>query len=283
MDSTINVGNEATRRIVIENRKVLFKTGFAFIDDHKGFRLGKKHLLLGTSGSGKSTLARSVLINTAKKQRVLLLSTEETLEDTVFMFNERGTSDKIKENIVFVFEDSIIDEKKSIQGYMERLARKVINNGCEIVFYDNMTTSAMYNDVGFDKQTMFFNELSKLMLEINVPIFIIAHTNATTKDSQSELYVANDIKGPKTPAQKCEYVYGYNKLNYTIETTGYSGFKSSEKTVGIVRLLKNRLHGEANKIYSLTFNAEKKEYISDKEIPFERFKEVFKARQRLLG
>ena len=255
---------------VIKNETNLFDSvGFDFLNDHQSLRPGKKHLLIGTTGTGKSTLTRSVAFNIAKQNKIFWYSSEESLEDMKYAVTKNGISKKVLENIEFRDERQAQKEAgNDSMKFLEWLAREFIESRSTVLFFDNITTTVFYEGQKFDKQTEFFNQLSELMVKLNRPIFMIAHTDSKTKDLQSELFTANDIRGQKIIPNKCEYIYAYQLITYTQKRKDdkfvINFSEMGEKKLGFVRTLKARLHDSGGNIYKLKYDDKKRSYDKDK-------------------
>lgn len=158
------------------------ETRFSFINDHKGLRPGKRHVLLGTTGTGKSTLTRSLVLDLALKTKVVLYSTEETLEDTKTMFAMRNVSDEILKNIEFIFEGDIQQQMKasglsdSLVEWKRLMAIKILNSKSHVLFFDNITTSSFYDGVQYQQSISFLETINELIAEVNCAFFVVAHT-----------------------------------------------------------------------------------------------------------
>ena len=185
--------------LVEKNQLAEYYVGdFNHLSDHKTLRRGKKHLIIGTTGSGKSTLVRAIAFSVARKKKIMWYSSEEDYEDMKTAISFSGELPESLNNIEFREENGYIEKHKDdYKSFLNDLIKDFIENGCEVLFFDNLTTSAFYEGLGFDDQKKFFMMLSNIFLKLNKPIYFVAHTNAGTKDLQSELFTANDIRGNK--------------------------------------------------------------------------------------
>ena len=259
---------------------------FNHLIDHKTLRRGKKHLLLGTTGSGKSTLARAIAFNIARKKKVMWYSSEEDSEDMKTAISFSNELPESLRNIEFREENIYLTKyKNDYKSFLNDIIKDFIENKCEAFFFDNLTTSAFYEGLKFEEQKDFFMKISNIFLDLNKPIYFIAHTDAKTKDLQAELFTANDIRGNKIPAMKCEYIYAYQIINWKAKDDTTSKFNlgadDTEKKAAFIRVLKSRQHGNGGNVYLLDFDKDKKKYKGDKLISFEKFKEFYDLRLRL--
>jgi SpoVK/Ycf46/Vps4 family AAA+-type ATPase len=277
--------NQEKENLIKINKTSYFSVGdFSFLKDHKSLRPGKKHLLLGTSGSGKSTLARSVCNEISKHHKVMWYSSEEDLEDTKTAASFSKTDDVVLENIEFREESYYLKKyKKDHKLFLADLLKDFIENQCEVFFFDNLTTSAYYEGQDFDKQADFFNTLSDFFKTVKKPIFIIAHTDAKTKDLQKELFDANSIRGQKLPSNKCEYIYAYQVITWDDKQSdnGVIDLSRGEKKSAFVRVVKSRSHPNGGIVYALNYDSDKRSYAHDRKIDFSNFADIYGKRVKL--
>jgi KaiC/GvpD/RAD55 family RecA-like ATPase len=261
-----------------------YKAGdFSFLNDHKSLRPGKKHLLLGTTGSGKTTLARSICYEIAKEKKVMWYSSEESLDDMRTAISINAVNNKSLENVDFREEQDYIKKTNGDSlKFISEIVKDFIQGGCEVMFFDNLTTSAFYEGKQIDQQAAFFNMLSEVFKKIKKPIFIIAHTDAKTKDLQKDLFDANSIRGQKLPSNKCEYVYGYQIIPWIEEhSENLYDFTRGEQKSAFVRVLKSRGHPTSGNIYALNYEEKTRSYANDLKIDFNDFVKIYSKRVRL--
>lgn len=255
------------------------ETRFSFINDHKGFRAGKRHVLIGTTGTGKSTLTRSLLLDVCATENVLLYSTEESLEDTKAMFALRGLNNLALRNLTFVSESEILKATNenifNLDEWRRILGVKLLNSGAKMLFFDNITTSTYYDSPPIPEKLKFLNIIDSLAAEFNIAVFIVAHTKKGIKDDQQTLITADDIAGPNKLATNSPYLYIYQQLACVNEMT------STLDIYGTIKVKKARLTGEVNNYYLLEYNYDRKEYTGDLKIAFSRFNELYNKRARL--
>lgn len=270
---------EEKNKIIKDAKTNYFESaGFNFIKDHVGFRKGKKHLLIGTTGSGKSTLSRAICLNVARDKKVFWYSTEETFNDMIKAFHDSEVDDSILKNITFFSE---YDKEINAKNFIKILSQKIIESESEILFFDNITTSLFYPNGDVTEQDKIFINLSAMVDHLNIPLFIIAHTAGGVKDLQKELFTADNVKGSKTIANKCEYVYAYQLITYIEQVSVFSNNFDNEIKLGFVRVLKSRGGDNSNSVYSLVYNKDKRSYLSDSKISFDKFNSFYEKRIKL--
>jgi adenylate kinase family enzyme len=284
-NKTLKMSQGERVNLINLNRTSYFSVGdFSFLKDHKSLRPGKKHLLLGTPGSGKSTLARSICNEVAKNHKVMWYSSEEDLDDTKTAASFAEQDDLCLDNIFFREEDAYVKKHKGDHmAFLMDLFRDFTESQCEVLFFDNLTTSSFYEGKKLDEQKDFFNLMSSFFKEVKKPVFIIAHTDSKTKDLQKELFDANSIRGQKLPSNKCEYIYAYQIISWSDkdEKGCYVDLNTSDKKSAFVRVLKSRAHPNGGVVYALNYNPDKRAYGHDRKIDFEKFSEVYKKRIKL--
>jgi energy-coupling factor transporter ATP-binding protein EcfA2 len=294
IDEILNGGNKSLimtddekKNLITENETDFYPCeGFDFISDHKGLRPGKKHLLLGTSGSGKSTLARSICFKMAEKSKVYWYSSEENFKDMQVAISRMDISNECLGNVEFRQEqDFIIKVNGCYKSFLNLMIKDFIESQCDILFFDNLTTSNFYENQSFEDQKNFFNGLCVAIDKIQKPIFIVAHTDAKTKDLQSELFSVNDIRGQKTPSNRCEYAYAFQSITWKKkpdkDSDGIDLTNLEERKDTFIRTLKARNHSVSGKVYKLNYDFSKRAYTHDKRIDFGIFKEFYDLRVKL--
>lgn len=252
------------------NNKIFFKVRFNFVNGHRGPRPGRVHLLLGTAGSGKSTLARSMIGDCAADKKVLLVLSEEDIEDFQIASANQGITAERMKNIHIISELNIPQEirlnKHKFKKYIEE---QVFLIRPDIIFWDNLTTSVTYEMMRPAEQTEYILWLKMLIKnKMKIPLIIVAHTKAGVSDNQPTLIDLDDIRGSKALGNMAEYAYMYQ--NPTIDGRQYP----------FIWVRKSRLHRHKG-IFLLTYIREKNCFIGDKDIEFETFKKAFNKREKL--
>ena len=283
----LSITNKQANELIEANQLAEYFVGeFNFLKEHKSLRRGKKHLLLGTAGSGKSTLARAVAFNIARKQKIMWYSSEESYDD---MITALSFSKELPESLCNVeFRDEaefIKTHGENVDSFLSALVKDFIESGCEVLFFDNITTSNFYEMQKLDIQKKFFMRLSNVFVELNKPLFLVAHTSSGVKDLQGDLFTATDIRGGKMPALKCEYIYAYQIINWASKKKDSSKYNVGEdlqdNKTAFVRVLKSRQHNNGGCVYRLDYDNNKRKYVGDKKINFCKFKDVYDLRLKL--
>lgn len=276
MEQTLEMSKELRDVNQLERLSFEFpKSRFTFINDHYGLRKGKVHTLISSSGVGKSTLSRSLIFDMAKENKVFLYSTEEDLKDTQTMFAMRDADNAILKNIIFCHEGDLEKETSDVNEWLRLLEVKIKNSKCDILFFDNITTSSFYETKKPDVQAQIFSSLRVLARDCAIPLFLIAHTASTVRDDSQTLIRAEDIFGSKSPSRKSQFLYVYQRIIGQSSPTGLT-----TPSYPLIRVLKARGYDTQN-IYLLGYDFQKNEYTGDAQIPNAKFKEIYDERFKL--
>ena len=219
---------------------------------------------MSSTGAGKTTLVKCIIAETAgHDKKVMVWLSEETVVEyqELIHFLDKACL----KNIVFVEEKEIPDEFKETQSdffaYFEQMVGEA---GCDIVFIDNVTSSAFYNQrygiTGQNKSAEFLRGFTKRVCEI----FYIAHTRSDITENCAKVINAEDIRGSKELPLMTEYLYIIQK------------FTSNSKQYNCLRVVKYRHHEEAAGWFSLAY--ENRSYIGDARVPFNLINKIFKSR-----
>ena len=246
--------------------EVAFASRYEFLKAHNGIRPNCLHGMIGTTGSGKSTLLKCIITEAAAGRRVLVWLSEESISEYQELIQMLDKS--ILENIRFVEEKNISQEYKSSQkkffNYFELMCDE---SDCEVVFIDNITSSAFYNmRFGLSGQgytAEFFMDFVKRICAV----FYVAHTETGVTDNYNKVVAPENMRGSKELAIVTEYMYIMQK------------FTTNEKIYNVLRVAKFRHHKEAAGWYALKF--EQSSYIGDSRVPFELINKIFKTRDFL--
>lgn len=265
---------EQEQRILELETFHLAPTGFRFIDDHYGFRRSCRHVLMGTAGTGKSTLVRSLMLRVAEKHKVLLYSSEESVEQLKDMFALRRTPNDVLKNLELLHEDEVFEgkTKRDPQDLIHALKVRIFNTKADIVFFDNLTTSSYYDGQPYAQQIELLDGLALVMKKFSVPLVIVAHTKKGIKDDQQSLVTPDDIRGPAYLVNKAEFLYVYQK--FVLDTIMAS-------QIGTVRIKKARGSRTIENIYDLAYSSERLEYSCDSKLDFKVFNEYYQKRRKL--
>jgi predicted ATP-dependent serine protease len=267
---------EKNKKFLAEQRINLFDhSRFDFLNDHFGLKPKCVHVLIGTSGTGKSTLARSVMVDTAMTCPVTIYSSEESKEIFSSSLHERKCGKEIVENFNFIHETDLLEllDCEDIENFKSVIKSSIIETNSKAFFMDNLTTSSFYEGMTPKHQSKFFKGLQEVANELNIPVFVIAHTRSGVKDSQQELIALDDIRGSKSVTNKADFVYCYQRFSVTLG--------DEDKLVPTVRILKARYGKTSQFIYCPKYDKWTNSYVDDYQIKFEDFKEIYSKRHKL--
>lgn len=239
---------------------------YEFLKAHNGIRPNCLHGMIGTTGCGKSTLLKCIIAETAQGKRVLVWLSEENVVEYQELINYLDKS--CLENICFVEEKEIPQEYKDTQPkFLEYFEQMVDESDCDVVFIDNVTSSAFYNQrfgfLGQNRTAEYFMHFVKRKCSL----FYVAHTSSNVTDNYNKIITPEDIRGSKELPVVTEYFYTIQK------------FTTNDKIYNILRVAKYRHHETARGYYALKF--EKRSYIGDGKVPFELINKIFKGRDYL--
>lgn len=243
-----------TARLVQENETNFFAPSrFNFLNEHKGLRPGLMHILLGTTGSGKTTLARGLLADLSQECRVLVYSTEETAEQ---FQTQAAYASKVKlENIAFAHEADYFANTSGahdIDGFIAQLRWSIDIEKPKVLFFDNITTSVFYDQ---NKQAGYMtSRLRALMVERNIPFFVVAHTGSNVRDNT--WFEASQVRGFRNIVNAAEYLYCL--FRFRSEIRGYT------ESASFIYVDKSRMHEGGKKIYRLGYDSRAKTYTDDR-------------------
>lgn len=215
------------------------------------------------SNSGKSTLTKCIITEAAQEHRVLVWISEENVVEYQELINKLDKS--VLPNIVFVEEKEIPNDYKVNQDvFFEYFEQLVEEADVDVVFIDNITTSAFYNQrFGFTGQ----QKTSEFMINFvkrKCSVFFVTHTRSEVTDNYGKVATPEDIRGSKELALVTEYMYIIQK------------FTTEDKQFNVLRVAKYRHHEAAAGWYGLKY--EKKAYIGDSKVPFAVINKIFKMR-----
>lgn len=195
-------------------KKVFFDSQFNFLKANNGFRPGNLHVILGSSGVGKSTLTRSLIGEASLHGKTLVILSEEKATSYVHALKQLPNSRLNGPNCRFLSQikykaTSSVDKDEAF--LKELIEEEIALENVDIIFYDNLTTSSVYERLTPDRQFLFCTWLKGLAIERDIPIVIIAHSNIKTNYQNSSFVKENDIRGTKGLSNLAEYFYAINK------------------------------------------------------------------------
>jgi hypothetical protein len=231
------------------------------------------------ASAGKSTLLKGIVADTIKKTPCLLWLSEEERD-----FYSKGIIDSFIEDMseakrnLFWFEESN-DENKDEIAKIGRNWKKaadyiidvIIQSGCLVVFFDNITTSRLYEDFGPQEQSNIIGEIRAFTEKAGIVFLFLAHTQKGINSSLNRLLVTEDVQGSSGVSKKVECFF-------ILQT-----FEIENKKISFINITKSRPieGGVSSRFFNLNFSVN--HYIGDKACGFETVKEAFKLRNTLEG
>ena len=251
-----------TQHTLLKDRIVHYSR-YEFLKGHNGIRPNCLHGLIGTTGSGKSTLLKCIITEAAAGANVLVWLSEENVVEYQELINKLDKS--VLGNIKFVEEKELSSEYKENQDdFLERFDQLAEESKAEIIFIDNITTSAFYNSrFGFYGQQKTSEYLIQFVKR-RCSVFYVAHTRSEVTDNYGKVITPEDIRGSKELPLVTEYFYGVQK------------FTSEDNQYNVLKVSKYRHHEAASGWYALKF--EKGAYTGDAKVPFFVINRIFKGR-----
>jgi energy-coupling factor transporter ATP-binding protein EcfA2 len=204
---------------------------FNFLNEHNGIRPGKIHYLMGTTGTGKSTLAASIIADAAMDSPVLVIVSEESIEDyanRIYLTKQ----DVPKENIQFVYERNMNEAIKSDQDKVWAwLEMRIIEAGARLVFWDNLTSSPYFSQrFGPSGQEMAVSKIVEFGLKNKVAFFILMHTAKNVTDNFGKFIEGEDVRGTQQSFIGADFFYIFQRFSVKdqyfpfIRTVKHRGF-----------------------------------------------------------
>ena len=262
------INGKELKEIREENQHVYIQSDFKFLMAHKGLRPGCLHLLLGTSGSGKSTVVRKIIVETAKQYPVLLWLSEEDREDFLVAISKNYPGQDIAENIIIISEQDQCDSVTPAQLW-DIFLEALRTHKPKSVFFDNITTSAMYEGLRPSEQGKVARALKNVCRKMQCPFVLVAHTRADVTDSSGKLIDDNDIRGGKALGNLVPYFYIFQR------------FEIDSHFFPTIRIRKSRKHQIDSRLFLLDYSRNLNSYTGDREITFKEFKEAYSRRNTL--
>lgn len=256
-----NVITDFQNHLLIQKAESRFK----FLNGHYGLRPGLAHGVLGTPGSGKSTLVKSILADTAERLKCLAYLTEEEIKEY------QGKLDILKcnmDNVVFLREKDIdTNNFPSLDSLLMYLFEEFLGAGIQALFWDNLTTSKIYEALKPNMQGYFFTKLQTFCSENDIIFVYVAHTKQGISDNHRQMIEGEDMRGTAYAFTQSPYFYIFQR--FTIDTKVYA----------FVHVRKHRFHELEHKHFLLNF----KEgiYHDDRQLEFSALNEFFKQRNYL--
>lgn len=254
---------------------VLPPCGMSFMDDHYGPRPGCIHTLLGSTGRGKSTLVHSLLTSWGAKAKILLYLTEESFERVESKLALKGDDmSYLTPKLHLVHEQDVAAKinPKDADSWLRQMRAKIVESECKILILDNLTTSIFYEGQ-FQNVNTILTGLRKMAADLEIPVFVVAHTKKGISEATKGLISPDDVRGSASLAMTSDYFY----IFYRIRKTSSFG---QPKDSAFVYIGKSRDHDNQDFIYKLDYDPVKKKYFRDAMVNFTMFKDYMKERDR---
>jgi len=245
-----------------------YPSRFNFLSDHNGLRRGEIHCLIAPKGGGKSSLVRGVMLEQlCAGKSVLCYLSEESCDRYMFEMNtifKHKTDEEryaVLSNLT-VFSELEMKTKNALEEF-----KSIFNNFVEIkkpdlFIFDNLTTSAMCENLKDENDCFEFFKQNKSIL--NIPLLLVMHTKKGARPRDGFLD-GEDVRGSAKKVNVGSY-------NYVLQT-----FFELENPRSFLSIDKARYHRKANKnVYELTFSQDGNIYKSDKKSSYDEVIETIK-------
>jgi ABC-type iron transport system FetAB ATPase subunit len=264
---TLYFTNDDQQQYEDKLKQVHAHSRLGFLNAHNGLRRASLHLVLGTTGGGKSTLVRTLLrdiiFNPQNELSVGIWLSEETVDDYKRQVAYGMPShDKLLTTNAYSELDSKIVSEMTFFEWLEFYRP-------DVLIFDNITTSALYNDKTAKEQGSFSKKLKEATTRLNIATIIIAHTDAKATDSMGRLINLNDIRGSKNLANLVEFAYILQR------------FEVNDGFYPTIRVVKHRSQELVHGLYFLQYDKRIRSFSGDLAIDFKKFKEMYTQRNRL--
>lgn len=247
------------------HEKEHFPSRFKFLQQVKGIRPNSMMGLLGTPGSGKSTVTKSIVADTAQYSKVLVYLTEEEVKDYQILLNVLGTN---LDNVVFLHEKNmLISSNMTLEQMKLYFEECVAASGANVVFFDNVTTSRMYEGHSVKQQGEMASFFAQLCEKYGISIFYVCHTKKDVTDNQGSLIEGEDVRGSNQLFQQSQYFFILQNISV------------NNDLFPMLRIRKHRFHEIKNKFFLLVYKDSM--YQCDRSIDFEYIADIFKQRNQL--
>lgn len=262
---------EAFKQAIYKSRlnrqnRLEINTGLNFLLSISGWRRGTVNVILGTTSSGKSTLVRSVIADALSKNskvRISCFLSEETSGEYSLELFKAFRNTSFEKRIDFYSEQDCENETESASQLSTAFA-----DGNEIIIYDNITTSNLYNSKTPQEQGTFTNRLKQAAKKTNKALIVIAHTNNVEKMA-GKLVNSSDIRGSKNLSNIAEFFF----INHQVS--------ANENLYNYLQIEKHRGQDPSGKFFMLRYDKKTNIYKTDLKVTFSDFKEMYKQRDKL--
>jgi len=248
-----------------QHNKQVYNSRFGFLNETQGVRPASFIGLMGTAGSGKSTLVKSIVSDCAVNESVLCYLTEEKSEDYEMHLHFIGAK---MENISFIEENETSFNGLDVDAGIALLLEPLFMSDAKLIFFDNITTSILYEKFGYKGQCKLISALRAFCNDSGKTVFFVAHCKKGSDNNGHRLFTGDDIRGTYQAFQQAEYFYILQPVNV------------KDRIFPLLQIAKHRFHDEiTSKFYLMGYYD--RQYKSDMAIGFEKIKEIFKKRNVL--
>jgi replicative DNA helicase len=220
-----------------------FRCGFHEFDTRtKGFKLGEIIVISGETGQGKTTFSRTLLWRLRQYET---MSYYFTFEEAPLEFMR-----KFPELPKFCMPMKLKTNPNSLEETMnwlkERIWEGTIKADCKVVFIDHLHYLVPMTLRGSDSLMIggIMREIKKIALDLNVIIFIIAHTRKVATEKTPEM---TDIRDSQMVPCEADFVFMVWRITKEVEGIGKEKeYEYTDKSK--IYLCKNRRTGLLHKL-----------------------------------
>ena len=252
-------------------KSTVYSSEIAFLATHNGFRPSCMHLFIGTSGGGKSTLFKTMFFDAYKNmraaERIGIWYSEESRNDLIAQFANHPMVAKVSRDKKTMFYSETDNEDKGPRLFMMQLEEMF--KKCKIIFFDNLTTSRLYEGKSVGEQQAFAQKLKALAKKYDVALVVMAHADSKFGSNSNRAMEQNDIRGPKTICNLAEYLYTVQMFIAGVEKNSFLMIK------------KHRGTDIDHSIFMFTYEPTMRIYSEIKAVPFSTFNMFYQTRDKL--
>lgn len=245
-------------------------SNFNFLKAHNGLHRGMVHILLGTAGSGKSSLMRGLVLDCFKSNpdiRILYYLSEESTESFKRDLVMSGL-ENISDMPIYAISE-LECEPRDERQFFGVLKDAVLDIKPQLLIFDNITTSSLYNDRLPQEQFKFLALIKKFTEKFDLASMLVAHTSSMISDNMSRLINESDVRGSKSVVNLAEFFYILQR------------FSIAGHYYPVLKIFKHRPVVVDCKLYRLLFDREKRYYTSDLGIGFNDMRSAYDKRDKL--
>ena len=259
------------RSKIDDRRKYEIKSGFSFLRQQGGLKKGLMHTILAPKHSGKSTLIRSIVTDFLRSnpaKSVFVYLSEESVIDfksKVLLLDDDVFVDYAT-RVFCVSEQDEVDNF-NFNTFQQMLDAFVNTESCELVIFDNITSSKFYEGKKPDAQSLFVRGFKKATALYEVATVLVAHTRKDV--AHDKLFSGDDIRGSNALTIITEFMY--------IAQMVHIGNMKKQ----VLRVEKHRPCNVKNTFFFLEYSQDEMIYNKDLPVEFDQFKSVFGMRNKL--